>query len=77
MEAHMTKERVEAVLERIRPFMRADGGDIELLSITEHGAEIRLSGMCAGCPSAHMTLHYGVEMALRHEIPEFETLRVS
>jgi Fe-S cluster biogenesis protein NfuA len=70
----ITRERVEAVLDRIRPFMRADGGDIELVGITDNSAEVRLSGMCSGCPSAHMTLHYGVEMALRQEIPEFDTL---
>ena len=38
--------------------------------------DVRLTGMCAGCPSAHMTLHVGVETALREEIPEFETLRL-
>lgn len=72
----VTKERVEAVLERVRPFMRADGGDIELVDVTGNSADVRLSGMCAGCPSAHMTLYLGVEVALREEIPEFETLRL-
>jgi len=72
----MTRERVEAVLERVRPFMRADGGDIELVAVTGNSADVKLTGMCAGCPSAHMTLYLGVEMALREEIPEFETLRL-
>ena len=71
----VTKERVEAVLARVRPFMQADGGDIELLGVTGNCADVRLTGMCAGCPSAHMTLYLGVEMALRDEMPEFETLR--
>ena len=72
----ITKERVEAVLDRVRPFMRADGGDIELVEVEGNSAAVRLSGMCAGCPSAHMTLYLGVEMALREEIPEFDTLRL-
>jgi Fe-S cluster biogenesis protein NfuA len=72
----VTKERVEAVLDRVRPFLRADGGDIELVDVTGNCADVKLSGMCAGCPSAHMTLYLGVEMALRDEIPEFENLRL-
>ena len=73
----VTKERIEAVLERVRPFLNADGGDIELIAVEGNSAQVRLSGMCAGCPSAHMTLHVGIETALREEIPDFETLRVA
>ena len=73
----VTKERVQTVLDRVRPFLQADGGDIELVSVEANSARIRLTGVCAACPSAHMTLHVGVETALREEIPEFETLRVS
>ena len=72
----ITKECVEAVLNRVRPFMQADGGDIELVDVTGNSAEVKLTGMCAGCPSAHMTLYLGVENALREEIPEFESLRL-
>ena len=72
----VTRERVEAVLERVRPFMQADGGDIELIEVNGNSADVKLTGMCAGCPSAHMTLYLGVEMALREEIPEFENLRL-
>lgn len=72
----ITRERVEAVLSRVRPFMQADGGDIELLDVIGNSAEVKLTGMCAGCPSAHMTLYLGVENALREEIPEFESLRL-
>jgi len=72
----VTRERVEAVLARVRPFMQADGGDIELVDVSGNSAEVKLTGMCAGCPSAHMTLYLGVETALREEIPEFDTLRV-
>jgi len=72
----VTRERVQAVLERVRPFLQADGGDIELLEVQGNSAKVRLTGMCAGCPSAHMTLYMGVEMALREEIREFEELHV-
>jgi len=72
----VTKARVESVLSRVRPFIQADGGDIVLLDVAGNSADVRLTGMCAGCPSAHMTLYFGVETALREEMPEFETLRV-
>ena len=72
----MTKERVEAVLARVRPFLQADGGDIEVVDVDGSCADVRFTGMCAGCPSAHMTLYLGVETALRDEIPEFQTLRL-
>ena len=73
----VTRERVEAVLARVRPYLVADGGDIELLEIVGSSAVVRLSGMCANCPSAHMTLHLGVETALREAIPDFGSLRVA
>jgi Fe-S cluster biogenesis protein NfuA len=72
----VSKERVESVLNRVRPFLQADGGDIELMAVNGNSAEVRLTGMCAGCASAHMTLTVGVESAIREEIPEFETLRL-
>ena len=72
----ITRERVEAVLNRVRPFMQADGGDIELVDVTGNCADVKMTGMCANCPSAHMTLYLGVETALREEIPEFENLRL-
>ncbi|MFN7983120.1 MAG: NifU family protein [Vicinamibacterales bacterium] len=74
--AMVSRERVQGVLDRVRPFLQADGGDIELLTVSGNSADVRLTGMCAGCPSAHMTLHVGVESAIREEIPEFETLRL-
>ena len=72
----VTSERIQAVLERVRPFLQADGGDIELVEVRGNSVDVRLTGMCAGCPSAHMTLHAGVELAMREEIPEFEALRL-
>jgi Fe-S cluster biogenesis protein NfuA len=72
----LTRESIEAVLARIRPFMQADGGDIELIDVGDRSAGVRLTGMCAGCPSAHMTLYLGVEAAIREAVPEFDTLRL-
>jgi Fe-S cluster biogenesis protein NfuA len=70
----ITRDRVESVLGRMRSFLKADGGDIELVGVNGNSADVPLTGMCAGCPSALMTLHLGVELALREEIAEFETL---
>ena len=72
----MTKQQVEAVIERIRPFLQADGGDSEVVDVSGQCAVGMLTGMCAGCPSAHMTLYMGVEMALRDEIKDFAELVV-
>lgn len=73
----VSREHVQAVLDCVRPFLNADGGDIELVSVDGNSAAVRLTGLCAGCPSAHMTLHVGIEAALREEIPEFDTLQLA
>jgi Fe-S cluster biogenesis protein NfuA len=70
------QQRVESVLDRVRPLLQADGGDICLLEIIGTKARVRLSGKCAGCPSAALTLHVGVEMAIKEEVPEFSELIV-
>lgn len=72
----ISREQVQAVIDRVRPFLQSDGGDIELVTVTGRTASVRLSGNCVGCPSAHLTLHLGVEMAIRDEIPEFQELLV-
>jgi Fe-S cluster biogenesis protein NfuA len=72
----VTRERVAAVLDRVRPFLQADGGDIELLEVSANSAKVRLTGACATCPSAHMTLYLGIETAIRDEMPEFEGLHL-
>ncbi|MDG5813596.1 NifU family protein [Chitinispirillales bacterium ANBcel5] len=65
------KERVQEVIEEIRPNLQADGGDIELVDVTEEGiVKVRLKGACAGCPGAAMTLKMGVERYLIKKIPE-------
>ena len=72
----ISKQQVEAVLGRVRPFLQADGGDIEVVDVKGNSVDVRLTGICASCPSAPMTLHVGVELALRQEIADFETLRL-
>ena len=65
------KAKVEEVLEKIRPMLQADGGDIELVEIQEDNIiKVKLKGACAGCPGAKMTLQMGVEARLKDEIPE-------
>jgi len=67
----MLKERVKEVLDKIRPALQADGGDVELIDVTEDGTvKVRLKGACAGCPMSQMTLKQGIESTLKQEIPE-------
>ncbi|MEK6631532.1 MAG: NifU family protein [Acidobacteriota bacterium] len=72
----VTRERVQSVLDRIRPLIQSDGGDIELVDVVDNRAKVRLTGNCVGCPSAQMTLYLGVETTLKDEIPELEELLV-
>ena len=70
-ELEMTlRERVEAALDKVRPNLQRDGGDIELLDVVDGVAKVKLQGSCAGCPMSQMTLTWGVEQALRKEVPE-------
>jgi len=67
-----TKEKVEAVLARIRPTLQADGGDVELVDVSEGVVKLKLTGACSGCPMSTMTLRMGIERALRAELPEIK-----
>ena len=64
------KERVEAVLDKIRPSLVADGGNVELVEVKDGVVKVKLTGACAGCPMSTMTLKNGIEQILRQEIPE-------
>ncbi|MDR5709456.1 MAG: NifU family protein [Armatimonadota bacterium] len=66
--------RVERVLESIRPYIQADGGDIELVDVQDGIVQIRLAGACVGCMYSLMTLQAGVERMLREEIPEVKAV---
>ncbi|TRZ51316.1 MAG: NifU family protein [Dehalococcoidia bacterium] len=64
------REKVEATLAQIRPALQADGGDVELVDVSEGVVKLRLQGACAGCPMATMTLKAGIERILKEQISE-------
>ena len=64
------KEKVEAVLDQVRPALQADGGDVELVEVEEGKVSLRLKGACGGCPMAAMTLKHGIERILKEKVPE-------
>jgi len=68
------KERVEEVLKEIRPALRADGGDVELVDVEEGLVKVRLTGACGGCPMSQMTLKMGIERRLKERLPEVKSV---
>jgi Fe-S cluster biogenesis protein NfuA len=68
------KEKVQKVLEKIRPSLQADGGDVELIDVQDGVVKVRLQGACAGCPMSQMTLKNGIERLLKQEIPEVKVV---
>jgi Fe-S cluster biogenesis protein NfuA len=68
----MTKEKVEGVLDKIRPSLVADGGNVELVDVSNGTVKLKLVGACAGCPMSTMTLRMGIERILKREIPEIK-----
>ena len=68
------KEKVEAALNKIRPGLLMDGGDIELVDVKDGVVTVRLKGACAGCPASTMTLRLSVEATLKREVPEVKSV---
>jgi Fe-S cluster biogenesis protein NfuA len=69
------KEKVQKVLEQIRPGLQQDGGDVELVAVSEDGiVQVKLLGACHGCPMSQMTLKMGIEKFLKKEIPEIKSV---
>jgi Fe-S cluster biogenesis protein NfuA len=67
------KDKVVKVLERVRPYLQSDGGDIELIEVTDDlSVKVRLKGACHGCPYSMQTLKAGVEQAILKEVPEIK-----
>ena len=64
------RDKVEAALAQIRPALQADGGDVELVDVTDDVVKLRLTGACSGCPMSTMTLKMGIEKVLKQQIPE-------
>lgn len=69
------KEKIEAALEKIRPMLVADGGNVELVDVTADGVvKVKLTGACGGCPMSQMTLKMGIEKVLKKEVPEVKSV---
>ncbi|MDX9746487.1 MAG: NifU family protein [Syntrophales bacterium] len=65
------KEKVQQIIEQIRPSLQADGGDVELVDVSTDGVvKVRLKGACSGCPMSQMTLKMGIEKYMKKQIPE-------
>jgi len=66
---------VEAALEKVRPSLQADGGNVELLEVTDAGiVKVKLTGACGGCPMSQMTLKMGIERVVKEEVPEVKEI---
>lgn len=69
------KEKVQAAIDKIRPMLQADGGDVELIDVSEDGVvQVRLQGACSGCPMSQMTLKNGIEKIIKKEVPDIKTV---
>jgi Fe-S cluster biogenesis protein NfuA len=69
------EEKVKAAIEKIRPMLKADGGDVELIGVSEDGiVQVRLQGACSGCPMSQMTLKNGIERVIKQEVPEVKAV---
>jgi Fe-S cluster biogenesis protein NfuA len=68
------QERVEEVLTTVRPMLQADGGDVELVEVSDGIVKVRLQGACGTCPMAQMTLKMGIEQELKRKVPEVKAV---
>jgi len=72
VEEYSMKEKVEKVLDKVRPSLMADGGNVELVDVEDGVVKVRLTGACSGCPMSQMTLKMGIERVIKQEIPEIK-----
>jgi Fe-S cluster biogenesis protein NfuA len=68
------KEKVQEAINKVRPMLQRDGGDVELVDVVDGVVKVRLKGACAGCPMSQMTLKRGIERFLKKEIPEVKSV---
>jgi len=69
------REEVEQALEKIRPALQRDGGNVELVDVTDDGiVKVKLTGACGGCPMSQMTLKMGIEKVVKQAIPEIQSV---
>ena len=65
------REKVEAALEKVKPMLKADGGDVELVDVSDDGiVKVKLTGACGCCPMSQMTLKEGIEKVIKEAVPE-------
>jgi len=70
------RNKVDSALDKIRPALQADGGNVELVDVSEDGVvKVRLTGACGGCPMSQMTLKMGIEKVLKQNVPEVKTVQ--
>jgi len=69
------KQKVEKVLDRIRPNLQADGGNVQLVDVLDGVVKVKLTGACFGCPMSQLTLKMGIERMLKSEIPEVKEVQ--
>jgi Fe-S cluster biogenesis protein NfuA len=70
----LMKEKVSAALDKIRPSLNADGGDVELVDVVDGVVKVRLKGACSGCPMSTMTIKNGIERFLKEQLPEVKSV---
>jgi Fe-S cluster biogenesis protein NfuA len=70
MQDNVAQEKVKEVLDKVRPYLERDGGNVELVGVEGGTVKVKLVGACAGCPMSKMTLKNGIEKILKQEIPE-------
>ena len=69
----MLREKVEDALDKVRPSLQADGGDVQLMDVDEDGVvKVKLTGACGGCPMSQMTLKMGIEKIIKQNVPEID-----
>ncbi len=69
------KEQVQEALEKVRPALQRDGGDVELVEVTEDGVvKVKLQGACGGCPMSQMTLKMGIEKVIKEAVPQVQSV---
>jgi len=68
------KEKIQKVIDKLRPMLQADGGDVEFVDVVDGVVKVRLQGACAGCPMSQMTLKNGIERMMKQEIPEVKSV---
>ena len=68
------KEKIQEAIDKIKPMLQADGGDVEFVDYEDGIVKVRLQGACAGCPMSQMTVKNGIERVLKQEIPEIKSV---